>query len=346
MTNTRCVLAALVLTATACGASVTSTSDGAGGGASGLANNAGSGLAGSDVIPAAPTDAGDADSDAGDGFAGSDVIPAAPTDAGDADSDAGDGFAGSDVIPAAPTDAGDADSDAGAVLVCDPGAAMTGTAYDLSKSRFAFGSVPVREDTSTMTRWVGTDGVVAIQSCGREGASMNAGAAAADLADWSSDPSALGEHVRDYFVSMGMDPCQIANTWITSGSLGQRTIGLSRGVDGIVVVGSGAFARLNVNDQSTSEGFYWPTVPADTVSAARTFRDQLADPAALAAFKAKLPANAQGKGGVVIHHSPCGLDSSSSFQTAATYDVVQSNPMGGGGTVSFDAQANPVSTIW
>jgi hypothetical protein len=243
---------------------------------------------------------------------------------------------------------------------CDPGQTLTGATYDLSKSRFAFGSTPTPEQVSTMTRWVGSDGVVAIESCGSEQGIMNAGAPEENLPDWNSDPTALAAHVRDYFVSMGVDPCQIASDGVTgfgSGvcsadgsscqpSAGSSMIDFARGVDGIRVVESRGYARFNVNDQTTSESLYWPTISADTVTSARSFAAQLADPSALAVYKAGLPSNAQGDGGVVIHHSSC-MYPSSPFQSAATYDVLQDSPSGMMRTmVSFDAQGNRVATLW
>jgi hypothetical protein len=80
------------------------------------------------------------------------------------------------------------------------------------------------------------------------------------------------------------------------------------------------------------------------VSAAIAFKNQLAAPGALAAYKAKLPADAQGDGRVVIHHSS-GL-SMGSFQSAATYDVVQTTPQNDGGDLNFDPDGNPITTIW
>jgi hypothetical protein len=257
------------------------------------------------------------------------------------------------------------DNDAGDLSAsCHPGATLTGAVYDMAKSRFAIGSSPVRDDSvPTMTRWVGSDGIVAIEACGSELGIMNAGASETDLPDWSSDSAALSSHVRDYFESMGVQPCQIAATQVFgSGSAsctatsdsdsscqvisGSRSIYLSRAVDGISVVESQAYARFNVNDQSTSEGLYWPTISADTVTAARSFRTSLADPAGLAAYKAKLPATAQGDGQVVIHHSNCFSGTAGPMQSAATYDVLQNSPMGMAGTLSFDADGNPVTTIW
>lgn len=227
---------------------------------------------------------------------------------------------------------------------CQPGAVLKGATYDMSKSRFAFGSTPVRDDSTGFLRWVGIHGVVAIESSGGEMGIMNAGAPETNLADWSNDPTALGDHVREYFVAMGTDPCQIAQSQVLGGS-GGRTIGLARAVDTIPVVESNAFARLNINDQSTSEGFYWPTVPADVVAAARVLRDRLADSSGRATYKAKLPPEAQGDGRVVIHHTDA--VSSTTFRSGVTYDVDESGGMLGlGSTQSFDADGNPVSMSW
>jgi len=250
-----------------------------------------------------------------------------------------------------------------AATSCDPGAALTGATYDLSRSRFAFGSTPSEEQVSTMTRWVGSDGVVAIESCGSEQGIMNAGAPEETLPDWSPDPVALAAHVREYFVSMGVDPCQILDDGVTgSGSAGcsggatdgascqpltgSSMIDLARGVDGIRVVESRAYARFNVNDQTTSESLYWPAISAEVVTSARSFAGKLADASALAAYKAQLPSNAQGDGQVVIHHSSC-MYPAAPFQAAATYDVLQTNPTGMmEATISFDADGNRVTTQW
>jgi hypothetical protein len=144
---------------------------------------------------------------------------------------------------------------------------------------------------------------------------------------------------------MGVEPCQIADTQVEAGTDGY-TISLVRGVDGIAVGESIAYAKFDVNDQTTSEGLYWPSIPAETVASARAFRDLVADPVALAAYKAKLPATAQGNGVVIIHHSRCPpLSTSSAFQSGATYDVSGGYPWSA--SLSFDINGNPVSTaLW
>ena len=120
------------------------------------------------------------------------------------------------------------------------------------------------------------------------------------------------------------------------------TIALTRSVGGINVVESLAYARFDNQDQATSEGFYWPTIPADVATSARAFQAMLADATALAGYKAKLPANAQGHGYVALHHTSS--VSPGPFAAAATYDVQPpSSDLGFGSVLSFDANGNPAS---
>jgi hypothetical protein len=226
---------------------------------------------------------------------------------------------------------------------CAPGAELTGASYVLEKSRFSFGSKPSPQDESGFVRWVGADGALAIWADGSEIASLDGGAPEASLADWSEDPTALADHSRAYFEAMGVASCQSDSTpGITSGAGGTNVI-LERAIDGIPVSESYAYAHFVANDQTTSEGFYWPTIPADVVTAARALRDRLSDPASLTAYKALLPAEAQGDGQVIIHHTDASL--SPPFIAVATYDVLE-----GGGVLGmptehhFDADAKELTT--
>ena len=238
---------------------------------------------------------------------------------------------------------------------CSTSLALAGASYDIIKSRFAFGSTPSPQDAGSLVRWVGSHGVVAIFSDGSELASMDANAPEANLPSWSNDPTVLTAQATDYWVSMGVASCQIMGAGIdgsvsggsSSGGGSTMTAGpsdvtLSRGISGVRVVESLAVASFDVDDQTTYESFYWPEIPADVVTAAVAFQNQLKDPKALAAYMAKLPADAQGQGSVVIHHTSAG--SSSPFQTAATYEVLTPGPFGG--DLNFDQNGNPVTTVW
>ncbi len=241
---------------------------------------------------------------------------------------------------------------------CAAGSPLAGASYEMAKSRFAFGSTPSIDDAGTLVRWVGSDGVVGIFSDGSELASMNANAPEANLPDWSADSSKLAAHAVDYWASMGVATCQIAGSGIDGSAggggsadggstfviAGSSTVTLSRAVHGIPVVESLAVARFDVDDQTTEEAFYWPEIPAEVVTAALAFQMQLSESGALAAYKAKLPPDAQGQGQVVIHHTNAG--SSAPFQTVATYQVLQATPENDGGDLNFDQNGNPVTTLW
>jgi hypothetical protein len=242
---------------------------------------------------------------------------------------------------------------------CAAGAPLAGASYDLAKSRFAFGSSPVEEDSLVLKHFVGKDGVVAIWPSGGEMGSMNGGAPETSTPDWSTDVSTLQQHVVDYFGSMGVQSCQIDGTGVNGGVSGggaaggpvtttneQRSISLTRAIDGIVVVESLAHARFDADDQTTSEGLYWPEIPADVVTAAEALRSELASPDGLAAFKAKLPGAAQGEGRVVIHHTSFApAVATTPFHAAATYDVTYDGP-DTAEMLSFDATGAPVPLDW
>lgn len=174
--------------------------------------------------------------------------------------------------------------------------------YDLAKSRFAFGSTPTASAENGGTRWVGAHGQLLIQANGSVEATLDGGAPEASLPDWSEDPVALTAHVRDYLLLVGTPACELGDAQIMGGS-GGRMLSFARRIDGVLVVESLANAQMDRDDQSTYELLYWPALPRDVVDAARKFHDQLQTPSALAAYRAKLPSDAQGDGHVVIHHN-------------------------------------------
>jgi len=241
---------------------------------------------------------------------------------------------------------------------CASGSPLAGASYDVARSRFAFGSAPSVEDAGTFVRWIGSDGVVGISSDGSELGIMNARAPETNLPDWSADLSKLTAHATDYWVSMGVAPCQLGPSGIDSTTGGggsidggftrsttsSSSVTLARAVAGIPVVESLAVARFNTDDQTTEEAFYWPEISAAVVTAALAFNTRLADPNMLAAYKAKLPPDAQGQGQVVIHHTSAG--SLSPFQSATTYQVFGADPLGLPGALNFDPSGNPVTTAW
>lgn len=256
---------------------------------------------------------------------------------------------------------------------CPVDGGLAGATYDITKSKFAFGSTPRRDGVGGgFVRWVGSDGALGISTSGAELGVMNAGAPESSLPDWSSDPAASAAHVLAYFESMGVEACQVpgsgatyfgsgtgtADGGLTAFTSNGSTTELERGYSGIRIKESLAYAHVESADQTTGESLYWPAIPADVVSAAIAFRAALATPVGLAAYKALLPPDAQGDGQVVIHHSSG--ESQGAFAAGVTYDVLSIVPAdagqaGGdsGGLIeiepeplSFDSSGNPVSTAW
>jgi hypothetical protein len=247
---------------------------------------------------------------------------------------------------AAPTGSGTAGATS-----CDPGAALTGMTYDVGKSKFAFGGTPAASPfPSGGTHYIGPHGAMLIDQYGYVSATMNGDAPENGLADFAGDDAAILQHAKDYFGAMGLDGCQITTPSVLSGGSGSgsssgsvtvstsRTLSMNRAVDGIPVFNSMANAEFRAGDVTTFEAVRWPTISADVVSAARALRDQLKDPAKLAAYRAKLPANAQGDGQVVIEHT--GFSTAATpFVAVAAWYVAQ--PYG----VFFDANGAAVSPL-
>lgn len=211
---------------------------------------------------------------------------------------------------------------------CGASGDLLGATWTIQKSRFAFGGTPVETpEGNNVTAWIGADGRATMQQFGYVGASLNGGVATRP--DWSNDPTALTQHVEAYLMAFGIPSCQVRDTNILGGS-GGRAVILSRAVDGILIVESHANASLDDLDQSQQEEIFWPTIPAAALTAAKAFRDQLKDPTALAAYKAKLPDGSRGDGQVMIHHTFM-VGTTSTFKAVATWDVIT-----GDETLSYD----------
>jgi hypothetical protein len=163
---------------------------------------------------------------------------------------------------------------------------------------------------------------------------MNEGAPAQARPNWGGgDPIACRDHVRAYLVSLGTPDCQIAQTTLYMTGT-EWSFGFGRGVDGIPIVESEARARLNDRDESTAEILFWPTIPVATIDSARAFRDELSEPARLAAYEARLPMDARGDGRVAIHHARLGPTP----RFAVTWDTGAL-----GGRRSFDQDGLPLT---
>ena len=233
---------------------------------------------------------------------------------------------------------------------CLPGATLTGGTYTIAKSKFAFGNAPKMVSDPDGVRWVGDWGSVLISPSGYANGASNSYSLATGEADWSGDSMMQQLHNEQYLESFDVDPCQVQSVAVygkvktvcgagdggvsdsgadaddSDGSsncvlVEQRIIRLARGLDGILVVESSADSRLDVDDQSSEDDFFWPAISASVAAAARAFRDQLKDPNALQTYQALLPADEQGQpGAVVIHHTP-GFSESATVKAITTWDT-------------------------
>jgi hypothetical protein len=217
---------------------------------------------------------------------------------------------------------------------CPTDQPLLGASYDIYKSLFSFGAKPTEIITSLLDRWQGPDGAVGIFHNGYAQGILNGNAPEKAFSTLSLPTAALTAYVSAYFETMGVGSCQIIGSQIVDGG----SMGLSRSIHGIAVEESIAVAIFDVDRLSTSETFYWPEIPATVVIAAVALQEKLADPQALATYKAKLPVDAQGSGKVVIHHTQ-GANVLDPFQAVATYDVF----MNGVAYLSFDADGNTVT---
>lgn len=217
-----------------------------------------------------------------------------------------------------------------------------GANWTIEKSKFAFGGTPKQDGPN---HWTGPEGAAGggVDTI----AIPNSGAPAQGRPDFSADSEVLKAHVKAYLMGFGIQECQIHDVEVLSsfgggGPVGgpvtqtssHNSINLARAIDGIPVAESHASATMNDQDQSTREEIFWPELDADVVAAAKAFRDQLKDPVALAAYKAKLPSGFQDVDGQVLLHHSYGF-STEPLKFHFSYDVSQAKSNGPSG--SFDA---------
>ena len=139
--------------------------------------------------------------------------------------------------------------------------------------------------------------------------------------------------VKDYFVTLGLPSEQVGSvrtmTMLEAHGRSEdvgRTIpqvtayysALQRTVEGIPVIDSFAWARVNSRGEVVQEGVYWPAIPSDVLQQVHQFREMLADPKRLEAFKSRLTVPA-GEGVIVIRHSSA--TGNHAFESFASYDV-------------------------
>jgi hypothetical protein len=224
-----------------------------------------------------------------------------------------------------------------AVIAPDDGGAP-GYQHSIERSRFMLdGTARIaarRVEENGFSKAIGENGVVAVDR--RNGlfiAMENGGGDKPQLEGKASvmDPDRHNEQVAEYFRGAGVPKEQIggvhATTYLSShGSVnderpappkidGYASV-LERKIDGVPVVDSVAWARLNERGEVISEWVYWPAIPAKAIADAKKMLENAAKPDFIARLPAGLPA-----GRVVIRHTSA--TSQAPFEAFASYDVVE-----------------------
>ncbi|MGH8475181.1 MAG: hypothetical protein ACRER2_05325, partial [Methylococcales bacterium] len=145
------------------------------------------------------------------------------------------------------------------------------------------------------------------------------------------------QQVLDYFVAAGIPKDQIGGVYATtslyaSGGADESVVPapqpkiagwqsvLGRVINGVPVVDSLAWARMNDQGKVISEWLYWPAIPSKAMDEARQLSAKISQEGERAAFLSRLPHDLP-PGKVVIRHSAA--SDLGPFEVFASYDVVE-----------------------
>lgn len=239
--------------------------------------------------------------------------------------------------------------------------------HSLSVSRFRIGQVVTQVGEAGVARTVGTFGVFAVEQANgavlavpsSPGIPKRNAASIPSVKALTTDASIHNARVFEYFRAAGLPTSEVGGMHVTttmegSAPIRQRTIlpsdshfvayttHLERQIDGIPVTDSQAWASFNANDEVTSEGVFWPAIPAEVVAQAQTLRKLTADAARHNALRSSIqktmPELGDTAGRVVIAHTPPSYRGP--ITTVAVYEVT---PRGIGAYVHrFDETGSPV----
>lgn len=197
------------------------------------------------------------------------------------------------------------------------------------RTRFQIGSTGREVTEFGIHKWVGDNGVFGTRlATGMVLASPNADSPSRFLGPLAGGPAAHDAAVKEYFIGAGLPKDQIAAVRVMAAGLVDGDAKqpsdahfkalysyLDRSVDGISVVDSFAWARINEEEEVVIESVYWPAIPQAIIDSAKAFDVSLADSAWASGFHEKAPQN----GKVVIRHTPGVWDGT--FRAAVAYDV-------------------------
>jgi hypothetical protein len=234
-------------------------------------------------------------------------------------------------------------------LTSSPPSMLPGYVHSLNRSRFRIGQGTFLEvNATTQQGWRGSLGAFAVDPT--NGTAMGVLNADAPAEPYILDDTEQGAKVKAYFVGAGLPSDQIAAVVATYNGVSSGPVSaplsstpirlqsinsvLQRGVNGIEIVESVAWAKMTTSGDVDAEYLFWPPINMTVVKGATALAATLADPVAHAAFLAKLPGVVYKDGGVVIHHS--GPSVHSVPQAYMSYDVTL-DPSTTAGMRHFDA---------
>lgn len=213
-----------------------------------------------------------------------------------------------------------------------------GYVHTISHSRFAIGGNASPRSEFGMQKMVGTDGVFATRPLTSLVVAMpNATAPCRKRPPLAGGPDAHNRAVQDYFVKAGLPADQILKVETYSamsaggagaeldsaslnGTLNHYFSVVTRQVNGIAVLDSFAWARINADGDVVSESVYWPPLSASVSTDAAALQHVVTDPATRPGFLAKISTDHPSDSGqIFIRHTPGEWDGS--FVAAASYDI-------------------------
>jgi hypothetical protein len=215
----------------------------------------------------------------------------------------------------------------------------SGYQHVVARSRLALGAGVKTYTAAGYDKVEGADGIFATNPLNGAAFGMSHPAAPSlQVAQVGTDTD-HNQQVRDYFTNAGIPTSQIAGVHATyAGSASGTGTGapkvsslvifsshLTRVVDGIDVVDSLAWARMNQQGTVTRETVFWPPVPTSVVDQARAMKAVLvANGPEMDKIRAAMPQKLQAPIRLVIRHSSAFIDDSPRF--FAVYEALEDAP--------------------
>jgi hypothetical protein len=222
------------------------------------------------------------------------------------------------------------------IIQTDSGGAV-GYQHGFERSRFIVGTNGRPMSEFGFIKVVGSEGTFAVDAAnGAVIAIPNARSVEQQKAVWYMlGADKHNQQVLDYFVAAGIPQDQIGGVHATTSlyasggaddsSAAQPKIAgwqsiLQRVINGVPVIDSVVWARMNEQGKVISEWVYWPPISAKAIDEARQIRAMLLQESDRAAFLFRLPPDLP-PGKVVIRHSSATVGGP--FEVFASYDVVE-----------------------